>query len=87
MTPPNVTQGDWTVAAESGCWWVTDSNYNELPDTHENAVMMAASKRMAEVLNRILGDRDKRLDGLLWKEARQVLLAVGYTDETNGRVG
>lgn len=44
------TPGPWTIAAESGDWFPVLENYDPIPATIENAVLIAAAPKMLAAL-------------------------------------
>ncbi len=56
------TKGPWVVAGESGDYFATASDYSPLPDTFENARLIAAAPELLDAL-RAINDRTVRIDG------------------------
>ncbi len=74
MAKSEHTPGEWRVACESGDWFVTDNDYNQLPAIEANANLIAAAPDLLAALERQL-DEHKRT----WLTARAEVEGEGVS--------
>lgn len=72
-TKEQLDLGPWTIAAESGEWWVVDQDYNELPATLEIARLQSAAPELLEALKEFVTNRGTLTE---WERRQKAFAAI-----------